>query len=106
MTFEELGVEVNDAVMDNSDIIRISVADVAQTVSQSTHDLMHDIAISDEVAAIDPGEYEPVPAIQTAPGTLAMPQMKILEPGAVYQPQNADMTSILSQLQNVQRLQA
>ena len=99
--------DVSDAMEDNSGTVGDSIAALAKSMSQGTHDLMHNIAISDEVAMPDEQEDAvPVEAIQTAPGTLSMPQQMLVTPG-LYKPQGAQqMASILSQLEDLQRQKA
>lgn len=108
MTFEQQAQNIDEAVTGNSDTVSSAVSDAAKEVSEGTHDLMHRIAISDEVAMPDEEDLANAPQVTAkmiAPGAVEIPPMQVT-PGVYQQQGNAELESVLSQLDNLRRLRA
>lgn len=96
MTFEDAAADLSDALKESSSEVSDSIASVAQEVTAGTHGLMHDIAISDEVAAPDELEEQQPMAAQM----VATPAMY------GYQQQFPEELSYEPVLTRMQRLRA
>lgn len=92
--FEDLADELSGALEESRGMVSGSVSDMAQSITQGTHDLMNNIAISDET--IEPTEVSEI--------SKSMQPIRQL-PG-IYQPQAPEEPSHIPVLVRLQGLRA